>query len=196
MERPKKSGAVAGLPDDPLVEILYCVLVKDLHRSKCVSKGWRDLIADPLHRKKLPQTLQGFFPSYPGESFNRKGRSFMNLFGVSPPPFDPSLPLLKKLPSIQKIFLRGSAMGSSFLTTTTLFAISVVSCSTPPQSNGRPCPVSTLRRISIADRGTSFWTSTRLSPPTSSWLSSVRWREVVRSALLLLRNRVVEAQTD
>jgi hypothetical protein len=73
MERPKKSGAVAGLPDDPLLEILYCILVKDLHRSKCVSKGWRDLIADPLHRKKLPQTLQGIFPSYRGNHSIRKG---------------------------------------------------------------------------------------------------------------------------
>ena len=61
MERPKKNGAVAGLPDNPLVEILSRVPVKDLHRSKCVSKGWRDLIADPLHRRKLPQTLAGFF---------------------------------------------------------------------------------------------------------------------------------------
>ncbi|XP_039834280.1 putative F-box protein At3g16210 [Panicum virgatum] len=111
MERPKKSGAVAGLPDDPLVEILSRVLVKDLHRSKCVSKGWRDLIADPLHRKKLPQTLQGFFPSYPGESFMQYGRPFINLFGGSPPPVDTSLPFLKKLPGIHKIWLRGSCNG-------------------------------------------------------------------------------------
>ncbi|CAN6222535.1 unnamed protein product [Urochloa humidicola] len=111
MERRKKSGAVAGLPDDPLVEILSRVPAKDLHRSKCVSKGWRDLIADPLHRKKLPQTLHGFFPSYPAESFLEAGRSFVNLIGGSPPPFDPSFPCLKKDPAIQRIWLWGSCSG-------------------------------------------------------------------------------------
>jgi len=49
-----KGTAVAGLYDDLMVEILSCVPVKDVRRSKCVSKPWRDLIADPLHRKKLP----------------------------------------------------------------------------------------------------------------------------------------------
>jgi len=60
MDRAKR-GAVAGLPDDILVQILSRVSVKDLHRSKCVSKAWCGLIADPLHRKELPQTLHGFF---------------------------------------------------------------------------------------------------------------------------------------
>ncbi|CAL5090916.1 unnamed protein product [Urochloa decumbens] len=111
MERAKKSGAVAGLPDDPLVEILARVPAKDLHRSKCVSKGWRDLIADPFHRKKLPQTLHGFFPSYPSESFIESGRSFVNLIPGSPPPFDPSFACLKKEPAIQRIWLWGSCSG-------------------------------------------------------------------------------------
>ncbi|XP_066393485.1 uncharacterized protein [Miscanthus floridulus] len=60
MDRTKRS-AVAGLPDDILVEILSRVSVKDLHRSKCVSKAWCGLVTDPLHRKELPQTLHGFF---------------------------------------------------------------------------------------------------------------------------------------
>ncbi|CAN6338989.1 unnamed protein product [Urochloa humidicola] len=111
MERPEKKGAVAGLPDDPLVEVLSRVPVKDLHRSKCVSKCWRDLIADPLHRKKLPQTLQGFFPSYAAESVNEYGGSFINLVDGSPPPVDPSFPFLMKLPGIHKIWLRGSCNG-------------------------------------------------------------------------------------
>ncbi|CAN6352400.1 unnamed protein product [Urochloa humidicola] len=111
MERPEKKSAVAGLPDDPLVEVLSRVPVKDLHRSKCVSKWWRDLIADPLHRKKLPQTLQGFFPSYAAESVNEYGGSFINLVDGSPPPVDPSFPFLMKLPGIHKIWLRGSCNG-------------------------------------------------------------------------------------
>ncbi|CAN6165404.1 unnamed protein product [Urochloa humidicola] len=62
MECSKRStGPVASLPEDPLVEILSRVPVKSLCQFKCVSKAWRDLIADPLHRKKLPQTLEGFF---------------------------------------------------------------------------------------------------------------------------------------
>ncbi|KAG2640404.1 hypothetical protein PVAP13_2KG093400 [Panicum virgatum] len=63
---PERGGAVAGLPDDPLVEILSRVPFKSLCRFKCVSKAWRDLIADPLHRRKLPQTLEGIFgvPGY------------------------------------------------------------------------------------------------------------------------------------
>ncbi|TVU41218.1 hypothetical protein EJB05_14718, partial [Eragrostis curvula] len=61
MDRPKKGGMVAGLPDDPLVEIFSHVPIKSLCRSKCVSNAWRDLIADPIHRKKLPQTLEGIF---------------------------------------------------------------------------------------------------------------------------------------
>uniref|UniRef100_A0A0A8YJ47 F-box domain-containing protein n=1 Tax=Arundo donax TaxID=35708 RepID=A0A0A8YJ47_ARUDO len=60
MDWPKRS-AVAGLPDDLLVEILSRVPVKDLHRSKCVARGWYHLITDPHHREKFPQTLLGFF---------------------------------------------------------------------------------------------------------------------------------------
>ncbi|KAF8677898.1 hypothetical protein HU200_046382 [Digitaria exilis] len=111
MDAHKNIVVAAGLPDDPLVEILSRATVKDLHRFKCVSKGWRGLIANPLHGKKLPQTLQGFFSSYPGESFNHDGRSFINLFGGTPPPFDPSLPFLKNLPGIRKIWLLGSYGG-------------------------------------------------------------------------------------
>ena len=61
VDKPKRGEAVAGLPDDPLVEILSRVPFKSLCRFKCVSKAWRELIADPLHRRKLPQTLEGFF---------------------------------------------------------------------------------------------------------------------------------------
>ncbi|CAD6220793.1 unnamed protein product [Miscanthus lutarioriparius] len=62
MDCSKRSvGAVAGLPDDTLVEILSRVPFKSLCRCKCVSKAWCDLITDPLNRKKLPQTLEGFF---------------------------------------------------------------------------------------------------------------------------------------
>ncbi|TVU41220.1 hypothetical protein EJB05_14721, partial [Eragrostis curvula] len=59
MDCPNRS-AVAGLPDDALADILSRLPAKFLCRSKCVSKPWRDLIADRLRCKKLPQTLAGF----------------------------------------------------------------------------------------------------------------------------------------
>lgn len=51
----------AGLFSDDLIwEILSRLPAKSVHRFKCVSMPWRDLIADPVNRKKLPQTIAGF----------------------------------------------------------------------------------------------------------------------------------------
>ncbi|CAN6180747.1 unnamed protein product [Urochloa humidicola] len=117
MDCPNRNGAVAGLPDDPLVEILSRVPVKSLCRFKCVSKAWRDLIADPLHRRKLPQTLEGFFHGIRlkrGEIHRGEGGDvgdpyggdggcggclyyvFIDLMGRSVPPVDPSFSFLKE----------------------------------------------------------------------------------------------------
>ncbi|CAN6304530.1 unnamed protein product [Urochloa humidicola] len=63
----KKAGAAtaaADLTDDLIIEILSRLPVKSICRFKCVSRHWRRLISHPEHRKKLPQTLSGFF--YPG----------------------------------------------------------------------------------------------------------------------------------
>ncbi|KAK1686566.1 hypothetical protein QYE76_047414 [Lolium multiflorum] len=46
--------------DDLIVEILSRLPARSIHRFKCVSPFWRDLIADPAHRRKLSQTLAGF----------------------------------------------------------------------------------------------------------------------------------------
>jgi F-box interacting protein len=104
-----KSGAATtaadGLPDDSVVEILSRVPVRSIHRFKCVSKPWRDLIADPLHRKRLPQTLEGFFCS-DGSGFD--GR-FISLPGRSAPPVDPSFSFLTKLSGLIKVL--GSCNG-------------------------------------------------------------------------------------
>jgi len=68
MDSPRSSAAaVALLPDDAIIEILSRVPARSLCRFKCVSKAWRDLIADRHHREKLPQTLEGFFCAYDGE---------------------------------------------------------------------------------------------------------------------------------
>ncbi|KAM0828914.1 hypothetical protein ACQ4PT_067221 [Festuca glaucescens] len=52
---------MSKLTDDLLVEILSRVPYKSSCRCKCVSTRWRDLIAHPDSRKKMPQTLAGFF---------------------------------------------------------------------------------------------------------------------------------------
>ncbi|VAH00395.1 unnamed protein product [Triticum turgidum subsp. durum] len=56
----EEDAAVASrLTDDLIVEILSRLPFRSVCRFKCVSKAWRDLIAHPAHRKKLPQTLAG-----------------------------------------------------------------------------------------------------------------------------------------
>ncbi|CAL4897582.1 unnamed protein product [Urochloa decumbens] len=60
------AAAAAALPDDALVDILSRVPAKSLCRFKCVSKAWRDLIADRLRCTNLPQTLAGFFLNVSG----------------------------------------------------------------------------------------------------------------------------------
>nr|CAB3495504.1 unnamed protein product [Digitaria exilis] len=55
------AGGGSGLTDDIIVDILSRVPVKSICRFKCVSPSWRNLISHPDNRKKLPQTLTGFF---------------------------------------------------------------------------------------------------------------------------------------
>ncbi|TVU41197.1 hypothetical protein EJB05_14696, partial [Eragrostis curvula] len=110
MDRPEKRSVAAqpALPDDPLVEILSRVSVKDLYRSKCVSKAWCKLITDPIHRKKLPQTLEGFF--YGGDA--KDYGCYINLMNRPVPPVDPSFSFLNKLlPDIENLRLLHSCNG-------------------------------------------------------------------------------------
>ncbi|TVU41226.1 hypothetical protein EJB05_14727, partial [Eragrostis curvula] len=75
---PIKSPAMtAGLPNDALVEILSLLPVKPLHKSKCVAQSWHDLIDDPLLRRKLVQTLEGFFVMDDGDDWGHF--NFINL---------------------------------------------------------------------------------------------------------------------
>ncbi|CAM0151089.1 unnamed protein product [Urochloa decumbens] len=131
MDFPKRDGAVAGLPDDPLVEILSRVPVKSLCRFKCVSKGWRDLISDPLHRRKLPQTLEGFFHGIRrkhGEIHRGEGGDvgdggcsgcsywfdyvFIDMMGRSVPLVDPSFSFLtEELPGLEHVRILHSCNG-------------------------------------------------------------------------------------
>nr|CAB3455906.1 unnamed protein product [Digitaria exilis] len=106
----RSAGAVASLPEDPLVEILSRVPFKSICRFKCVSKAWRDLIADPLHRKKLPQTLEGFLLYEDSEDCGSKDRPrlcvhFVDVLGRSVRPLDPCFSFLAELPGNENIML-------------------------------------------------------------------------------------------
>jgi hypothetical protein len=109
----------AGLPDDPLVEILSRVPAKSLCRFKCVSKAWRDLITDPIHRKKLPQAMEGLFfmedritcagarGGCEGERF-----SFVDLTARSVPlDIDPCFSFLTEMPGLRALALKDSCNG-------------------------------------------------------------------------------------
>jgi hypothetical protein len=92
------------------VEILSRVPVRSIHRFKCVSKAWRDLIADPFNRKRLPQTLEGFFYSAStGAGFH--GQIFVSLPGRPAPLFDPFFSFLTKVPGIENLKLLDSCNG-------------------------------------------------------------------------------------
>ncbi|KAF6999440.1 hypothetical protein CFC21_015469 [Triticum aestivum] len=58
--------SAADLTDDLIIEILSLLPVKSVCRFKCVSRLWYLLISQ--HRKKLPQTISGFF--YPKHRLN------------------------------------------------------------------------------------------------------------------------------
>ncbi|CAN6304528.1 unnamed protein product [Urochloa humidicola] len=99
----KRAGAAtaaADLTDDLIVEILSRLPVKSICRFKCVSRHWRRLISHPEHRKKLPQTLSGFF--HPRYLLNHEDEitAIADFVGISSAqeeelPFpDPSLPFL------------------------------------------------------------------------------------------------------
>ncbi|TVU50136.1 hypothetical protein EJB05_01493, partial [Eragrostis curvula] len=81
------------LTDDLLVEILARVPYKSLRRFTCVSKRWRDLIAHPDHRRKLPQTLAGFF-YHEAQLSASPTLGFVNASGTGPPLVDTSFAFL------------------------------------------------------------------------------------------------------
>ncbi|KAF7092744.1 hypothetical protein CFC21_095201 [Triticum aestivum] len=89
------AGATAAslLTDDLILEILSHLPARSLHRFKCVSMSWRDLIADPANRNKLPQTLAGFI--YTTISNNARHLHFAAVSGDGASSFDPCLPCMR-----------------------------------------------------------------------------------------------------
>ncbi|KAF8736306.1 hypothetical protein HU200_014361 [Digitaria exilis] len=101
----------SGLPEDPLVEIISRLLAKSICRSKCVSKPWCDLIADVIHRKRLPRTLQGFIYSDGGAHVRENYGRFIDPLGRPVPLIDPLFTFLTKQPGVENIILLGSCNG-------------------------------------------------------------------------------------
>ncbi|KAL6893680.1 hypothetical protein ACP4OV_007778 [Aristida adscensionis] len=85
----------ACLTDDLILEILPRLPAKSLCRFKCVSPAWRDLISDPVHRKKLPQTLAGFFYHTFSRLSPGHARHFTNVSGRGAPLINPTLSFLR-----------------------------------------------------------------------------------------------------
>ncbi|CAN6284246.1 unnamed protein product [Urochloa humidicola] len=90
----KIASTAANLTDDLIVEILSRLPAKSICRFKCVSWHWYGLITKPEHRKKIPQTLSGFF--YPICSLNHEKDimilpDFVDIVEDKEPFSDPSL---------------------------------------------------------------------------------------------------------
>ncbi|CAM0885617.1 unnamed protein product [Alopecurus aequalis] len=85
---------MAKLTDDILADIIPRVSYKSTCCCKCVSTRWRDLISHPYHRKKMPQSLIGFF--YESYDPSRLHYSFTNVSGKVDPLVDPSLSFLPR----------------------------------------------------------------------------------------------------
>ncbi|XBH98266.1 hypothetical protein VPH35_127804 [Triticum aestivum] len=71
------AGAASLFNVDLILEILSRLPARSVHRFKCVSVLWRDLIADPANHKKLPQTLAGFlYTSFYNNGYRHHFASF------------------------------------------------------------------------------------------------------------------------
>ncbi|XP_044967628.1 putative F-box protein At2g16220 isoform X2 [Hordeum vulgare subsp. vulgare] len=89
------AAAASLLTEDLILEILSRLPARSVHRFKCVSSAWRDLIADPAHRKKLSQPLAGFlYSTYHAPDPRFYHFHFAEVPGGAAQPVDPSLSFL------------------------------------------------------------------------------------------------------
>ncbi|KAL6623564.1 hypothetical protein ACP70R_033443 [Stipagrostis hirtigluma subsp. patula] len=94
--RGRRRNPAAELTDDLLVDILSRVPYKSLCRFRCVSRRWHALISHPDHRRRLPQSLVGFFYStFHADRLPKSARCFANASpGMAPAFVRPSLSFL------------------------------------------------------------------------------------------------------
>jgi hypothetical protein len=107
---------MSKLTDDILVDIISRLPYKSTCCCKCVSTRWGDLISQshPDHRKKMPQSLAGFFyESYISDRDPRIARHFANVSEKTDPLVDTSLSFLPKYESIEVLDSWTAVMASS-----------------------------------------------------------------------------------
>ncbi|KAF7111187.1 hypothetical protein CFC21_111229 [Triticum aestivum] len=95
MENPVEEP-MSRLTRDLIAEILSRVPYKSLCICKCVCPAWRDLIADPVYRKKIVHSLTGFFYRITEEAAAFPGVNYADLSAfpwASVPKTHPRLPL-------------------------------------------------------------------------------------------------------
>ncbi|CAM0951377.1 unnamed protein product [Alopecurus aequalis] len=90
----RRRSPAFSLINDLIVEILSRLPAKSVCRFKCVSTTWRNLISHPVNRKKLPQTLAGFFTQHDSVTVSWSVPCFTNVSGRGPPLVSPSLDFL------------------------------------------------------------------------------------------------------
>uniref|UniRef100_A0ACD5XFJ5 Uncharacterized protein n=1 Tax=Avena sativa TaxID=4498 RepID=A0ACD5XFJ5_AVESA len=159
---------MARLTDDILVEIISRVPYKSTCCCKCVSTRWRDLISHPDHRKKMPQSLAGFF--YESDNTDRCpriARHFTNISGKGEPLIDSSLSFLPKHESIEVLDCRNGILLCRCWKPTDPKTLDYMVCNPAPR-NGWWC----LPPNGPAKPRSPVWDSTPRSPPTSTCLSS------------------------
>ncbi|CAM0885618.1 unnamed protein product [Alopecurus aequalis] len=91
----------AKLTDDILADIISRVPYKSTCFCKCVSTRWRDLISHPYYRKKMPQSIIGFF--YENYDYVQLHSCFTNVSGQGDPLVDPLLPFLPEFEMLRTI---------------------------------------------------------------------------------------------
>uniref|UniRef100_J3MLM0 F-box domain-containing protein n=1 Tax=Oryza brachyantha TaxID=4533 RepID=J3MLM0_ORYBR len=93
----RRRNPAASLTYELVVEIVRRLPIRSVCQFKCVCRSWRRLIADHEHRKKLPQTLSGFFyRSVNVERCPESAHHFTNVTGKGVPLIYPSFSFLPR----------------------------------------------------------------------------------------------------
>jgi hypothetical protein len=119
-----------------------------------VSKAWRDLIANPDNRKKLPQAMQGLFvqtsevedSEVDDDELERISFSFIDLTVMRSVPMDidPCFPFLTEMTgSRPSSWIPATGLSFSSIVRSHLIPFTIP-CATQPQSNGQSCPLAAL----------------------------------------------------
>jgi hypothetical protein len=168
--------AASLLTDDLILEVLSHLPARSVRRFKCVSTAWRDLIADPAHRKKLPQTLAGFlYNKYkPGGALSGHFASVSDSQATHCRSTLPSISCNLTSSSISPLRTPAMAFFSAPATTRRLLTQirmnTVMSCAILPRKGGSSCPLH-LRLWQTDFTVPHVWLSIRQCRPISTFFN-------------------------